>query len=88
MSLRGGNRPGQDIDLKAVLSFLRMLWCMAAGIAVLALIGTALSAMAGQNLVVYQMTLVVDAVMLIGGGFGLWKLQQKDQKLEEMEKEQ
>ena len=88
MSLRGGNRPGQDIDLNAVLSFLRMLWCMAAGIAVLALIGTALSAMAGQNLVVYQMTLVVDAVMLIGGGFGLWKLQQKDQKLDEMEKEQ
>lgn len=53
MSLRGRNRSGQDIDLKAVLSFLQMLWCMVAGIAVLAAIGMLLSARTGQNLVVY-----------------------------------
>lgn len=88
MSLRGRNRPEQDIDLKAVLSFLRTLWCMAAGIAVLALIGTALSAMAGQNLVVYQMVLAVNAVMLIGGGLALWHLQKKNQKIDAMKKEQ
>jgi len=61
---------------------------MAAGIAVLAVLGTALSAAAGQNLVVYQMTLAVDGVMLIGGGLGLWRLQKKDQKIDEMERKQ
>lgn len=88
MSLRGRNRPGQDIDLKAVLSFLQMLWCMVAGIAVLASIGMVLSACAGQNLVVYQMTLVVDGVMLIGSGLSLWRLRQKDKKIDAMKEEQ
>lgn len=88
MSLRGRNRPGQDIDLKAVLSFLQMLWCMVAGIAVLAAIGMALSARTGQNLIVYQMTLVVDGIMLIGGGLSLWILRQKDKKIEAMKEEQ
>jgi len=88
MSLRGRDQRKQDIDLKAVLSFLRTLWCMAAGIAMLTAIGTILSAAAGQDLVVYQMTLVVDGVMLLGGGLGLWTLQKKDQKIDEMEREQ
>lgn len=87
MSLRGRNRAGQDIDLKAVISFLQTLWCMAAGIAVLAALGMVLSASAGQILVVYQMTLVVDAVMLIGGGLGLWRLRLKDQKIDAMSEE-
>lgn len=88
MSLRGRDRAGQDIDLKAVISFLQMLWCMTAGIAVLAALGMALSARAGQTLVVYQMTLAVDAVMLIGGGLALWGLRRKDQKIDAMNKEQ
>lgn len=71
-----------------MLSFLQMLWCMAAGIAVLATIGMILSAHTGQNLVVYQMTLVVDGVMLIGGGLSLWRLRQKDKKIDAMKEEQ
>ena len=82
MSLRRG--PHQDIDLKAVLAFLQTLWCMAAGIAVLAACGMLLSFAAGQNLVVYQMTLVVDAVMLLGGGLALRVLRQKDKQIDEL----
>lgn len=96
MSLRGRNQSGQDIGLKSVIAFLSTLWCMSAGIAVLAVIGMALSALAGQNLIVYQMTLAVDAVMLAGGGLGLRTLQRKDRQFDklnghefdEMEKEQ
>lgn len=88
MSLRRRNRPGQDIDLKAVLSFLQTLWCMVAGIAVLAAIGMALSARTGQSLIIYQMTLVVDGIMLIGGGLSLWVLRQKDKKIDTMKEDQ
>lgn len=82
MPLRGRSSSA-EIDLKAVLSFLQTLWCMAAGIAVLAACGMILSAFAGQVLVVYQMTLVVDLVMLVGGGFMLRVLRQKDRQLDE-----
>lgn len=83
MSFGGRNRVGQEIDLKSVLAFMRRLWCMVAGIAVLALIGTALSACVGGSLIIYQMTLAVDGIMLSGGAFAIRKLQEKIFKLEE-----
>jgi len=60
---------------------------MAAGISVLAILGMILSARAGQVLVVYQMTLVVNAVMLIGGGLAIWRLRLKDKKIDSMNEE-
>lgn len=81
MSSGGRNRTGrgtaQNIDLEAVLSFMHMLLCMAAGIGMLALLGMVLTALAGGDLIIYQMTLAVDAVMLIGGGISIRKLRIK-----------
>ncbi len=83
MSFSGRNRRGQEIDLKMVLVFMRMLWCMAAGVTLLTLFGMVLSAYFGGVLVIYQMTLVVNGIMLVGGAFAIKKLQEKYLKLEE-----
>lgn len=85
MSFGRRNRGEQEIDLKMVLVFMRMLWCMAAGITVLTLFGTILSAYFGGALVIYQMTLVVNGIMLTGGAVAIRKLQEKNLKLEEKE---
>lgn len=85
MSLRGRNRKEQKIDLKLVISFLQMLLCMAAGIAVLNIWGMVLASRVGQNLVIYQMTLAVNAVMLGGGSVALKRLKIKNRKIEENE---
>ncbi len=91
MSSGGKNRKSgrieQDIDLEAVLSFLRMLLCMAAGIAVLALVGMVLMAMAGGELVIYQMTLAVDGILLAGGWFCVRRLRARHEILLEKGRE-
>lgn len=83
MSLCGRDRKKQEIDLKLVIAFLQMLLCMAAGIAVLNLIGMVLSSKIGQNLTIYQMTLAVNVIMLAGGSAALKWLKMKNRKLEE-----
>lgn len=84
---RKSGRVEQDIDLEAVLSFLRMLLCMAAGIAVLALVGMVLIAMAGGELIIYQMTLAVDGILLAGGWFSVRRLRARHEILLEKERE-
>lgn len=83
MSLCRRNRKDQEIDLKLVITFLQMLLCMAAGIAVLNIGGMLLSLRIGQNLIIYQMTLAVNVIMLVGGGVALKWLKIKNRKLEE-----
>lgn len=83
MSLRRRDRVDPEIDLKAVISFLHMLLCMAVGIMAVAILGMVVSALAGQELIIYQMTLAVNVVMLGGGSLALRKLRWKSFELEE-----
>lgn len=84
MSFRGRNRgKNSEIELNSVIAFLHVLLCMAAGITVMTLIGMVLSLKVGQNAIVYQMTLAVNAMMLFGGSVSLKMLKMKNQKIEE-----
>lgn len=83
MSLRRRDRVDPEIDLKAVISFLHLLLCMTVGIMTMAFLGMALSAYAGQELIIYQMTLIVNVIMLVGGSLALRNLKVKSIRLEE-----
>ncbi len=81
MSLRRRSRMNYEIDLKAVVSFLHVIWCMAAGITVLTLLGMVLSAHLKGQLIIYQMTLIVNMILLVGGGAAVRWLRLKSIKL-------
>lgn len=83
MSFCRRNRKPDEIELGAVISFLHTLLCMSGGITVLTMIGMLFTAYAGQNLVMYQMTLAVNIIMLVGGKLALNVLKIKNQNLEE-----
>lgn len=83
MSLRRGDIRDSGIDLNAIISFLRLLLIMAGGITVLTVCGMVLAALSGQELIVYEMTLVVNVILLVGGGFLYKLLKTKCRQLEE-----
>ncbi len=83
MPFCGKNRGNQEIDLEAVISFLYILLCMTAGIAAMTVIGMLFASFREQNVVMYQMTLAVNALTLFFGGFALQRLRNKKRKLEE-----
>ncbi len=87
MSFRGGSRRNSEIEPEAVISFLRTLLCLTAGITALTLIGFAYMTFTGQNSIIYQMTLAVNVITLLGGGIMYKVLKEKFRKLEEKKQE-
>lgn len=85
MSFCRGNRENSEIDLEAVISFLNTLLCMSAGITVTTIAGMIFTLYAGQNIVMYEMTLAINVVMQLFGGFALKSLKNKNKKLKEKE---
>lgn len=82
MSFRRRDTVNHEMDLEAVLSFLRILLCMSAGITALVIIGMILSVCTGRDSVIYQMTLAVNLILLICGGFSFTRLRKKFEILE------
>lgn len=87
MSFRRKDTVSREMDLEAVIAFLRVLLCMSAGITSLVIIGMILSVYAGVEFVVYQMALAVNLVLLVCGGISFRRLRKKCQKLKERKKQ-
>lgn len=67
-----------------MISFLKFIVCMTAGIAALAVIGLLLSLGRTESVVIYQMVLAVNALVLVGGFFGIRGLEKKERRLAEL----
>ena len=83
MSFRRENCRRNEIELDSVEHFLRTILAMGGGITALSLIGMVCSAAVEETLVVYQMTLIVDVILLLVGTVGLKKLSRKNKSLKE-----
>lgn len=83
MSFHGENRGGSEIDPGSVLSFLRILLCMSAGITAIAVLGLIFTLYIGQDSIAYQMTLAVNGILLTGGGICYYIMKRKFEALAE-----
>lgn len=83
MSLRRKNSRANEIELDSVEHFLKVILAMGGGLTVLTLIGMMCSAAIGGNTVLYQMTLIVDGILIFGGTAGLKGLSRRNKSLKE-----
>lgn len=83
MSFRRKNCRRNEIELDSVEHFLKTILAMGGGITALTLIGMVCSAAVGENIVLYQMTLIVDMILLLMGTVGLKTLSRRNKSLKE-----
>lgn len=77
------NSRTNEIELDSVERFLKMLLAMGGGITTLTLIGMICSIAIGGDTILYQMTLIVDGILLFGGAVGLKSLSRRNKGLKE-----
>lgn len=84
-SRRNPKKEKFPIELSQVVSFLRLIAAMTGTLLILSLIFFMISDKTSASTVAYVMTIFVNMIVFLGSLIGSWKLDQKDEELQEKE---